>query len=80
MAFRRRVGAWREKIVARPFTGFAVPHPVETFLKMPGGAAFPCALVAPRLFLAPKSEAISNQTAGAALLAGLKLVRQPIIA
>lgn len=68
MALRRRAGASPREILERPFTGFAVPDPVETFLKMPGGAAFPCALVAPGLFRAPKSEAISNQTAGSTAL------------
>jgi predicted permease len=64
-----------------PITGFQVPDPAETFLKMLGGAASPCALVALGLFLAGKTEATRSPAIGStALLVGLKLVLHPIIA
>ncbi len=63
-----------------PIAGLAVPEPVETFLKMLGGTASPCALVALGLFLAAKTEASPGQSVGStALLVGLKLVVHPII-
>src|SRR5690606_23656741 len=34
------------------FSGWSIPGPIETFLKMLGGAASPCALVTLGLFLA----------------------------
>lgn len=63
-----------------PASGLAVPVPVETFLKMLGGAASPCALVALGLFLAAKTEQEADVTRSTAMLVGLKLVLHPIIA
>ncbi|MFA5958508.1 AEC family transporter [Hyphomicrobium sp.] len=63
-----------------PITGFDVPAAAEPFLKMLGGAASPCALVALGLFLAAKTEAGAGTTATTAMLVGLKLVVHPIIA
>ncbi len=63
-----------------PITGFEVPAPAEAFLKMLGGAASPCALVALGLFLAAKTESDVQATNSTALLVGLKLVLHPIIA
>lgn len=63
-----------------PASGLTVPVPVETFLKMLGGAASPCALVALGLFLAAKTEQEADVTRSTAMLVGLKLVLHPIIA
>jgi malonate transporter len=72
-----------------PLTGAAVPAPVETFLKLLGGAASPCALVALGLFLAQKPRDGEVRDGGArgggagraevAVLAGLKLLGQPAL-
>ena len=43
-----------------PLAGLSIPAPVETFLKLLGGAASPCALVALGLFLAAKRETASG--------------------
>lgn len=61
-------------------SGFEVPGPVQVFLDLLGNAASPCALVALGLFLADagESEAPSSK-ATTAILAGLKLVAQPLI-
>jgi len=68
-----------------PSLGLAVPAPVETFLKLLGGAASPCALVALGLFLAQKrrSRGGPGQTGHArvaGLLVGLKLAAHPLLA
>ncbi|MCJ2072709.1 AEC family transporter [Methylobacterium sp. J-030] len=68
-----------------PSLGLAVPAPVETFLKLLGGAASPCALVALGLFLAQRRRSRGGQgTEGhrrvAALLVGLKLAAHPLLA
>lgn len=64
-----------------PLAGFAEPPPVETFLRMLGGAASPCALVALGLFLArPAAGGHSPDPAGTALLVGFKLILHPLIA
>lgn len=60
--------------------GLSVPTPVETFLKLLGGAASPCALVALGLFLAAEREAQERDAGSAAVLAGLKLIVHPVIA
>lgn len=62
-----------------PMSGLAVPASAETFLKMLGGAASPCALVALGLFLAAKTERDAEQTLSTAILVGLKLVLHPAI-
>jgi predicted permease len=59
--------------------GADIPTPIETFLKLLGGAASPCALVALGLFLA-NSKPSESDPASTALLVGLKLVLQPVLA
>ncbi len=61
-----------------PLTGIALPAPAEAFLKMLGGAASPCALVALGLFLAAKTESQARTGGSTALLVVLKLVLHPI--
>jgi malonate transporter and related proteins len=63
-----------------PAAGLALPAPVETFLKLLGGAASPCALVALGLFLAQKRRRQGGQGRVAALLVGLKLAAHPLLA
>ena len=63
-----------------PIAGFSVPAPVETFLKLLGGAASPCALVALGLFLARERKVEKSDFGPTALLVGLKLFLQPAIA
>jgi malonate transporter and related proteins len=60
-----------------PLSGLALPTAGDTFLKLLGGAASPCALVALGLFLAAKRESSEKDVGAAALLVGLKLVVQP---
>lgn len=62
-----------------PAAGLALPAPVETFVKLLGGAASPCALVALGLFLA-RRRAGRAAPGAAALLVGLKLVAHPVLA
>lgn len=68
-----------------PSAGLTLPAPVETFLKLLGGAAAPCALVALGLFLAqtrrrPGGDRGGGQGRVAALLVGLKLAGHPLLA
>lgn len=63
-----------------PTAGLTLPASAETFLKLLGGAASPCALVALGLFLAQKHRPGGAQTRAAALLVGLKLAGQPLLA
>jgi hypothetical protein len=63
-----------------PGAGLELPAPVETFLKLLGGAASPCALVALGLFLAQKRRPRSGQGRVAALLVALKLAAHPVLA
>ena len=63
-----------------PLAGWSVPASLETFLKLLGGAASPCALVALGLFLAEKRQATAPSGSSTALLVGLKLVLQPLAA
>jgi predicted permease len=58
-------------------TGWHMPPPVETFFKLLGGAASPCALVALGLFLAEKRPAGNNGTSLA--LTVVKLVVHPLV-
>ncbi|KND62358.1 Transporter [Candidatus Burkholderia verschuerenii] len=58
-------------------SGMQVPEGGEALLKLLGGAASPCALVALGLFLGPKGEAQSVKTTSA--LVTLKLFAQPIL-
>ncbi len=64
---------------AIPLSGLSVPAPAETFLKLLGGAASPCALVALGLFLADKRESGERDLKSAGLLVGLKLLAQPAL-
>jgi hypothetical protein len=63
-----------------PIAGLTIPAPVETFLKLLGGAASPCALVALGLFLAADRKSTGRDFASTALLAGSKLLLHPIVA
>ncbi|MGX9983067.1 AEC family transporter [Methylobacterium fujisawaense] len=63
-----------------PSAGLTVPDSAETFLKLLGGAAAPCALVALGLFLAQTRHAGGGQGRTAALLVGLKLALHPLLA
>jgi hypothetical protein len=63
-----------------PLAGLSIPAPVETFLKLLGGAASPCALVVLGVFLAAQRQATRRDTGAAALLVGFKLIVQPVIA
>ena len=65
-----------------PLLGLGVPAPVEAFLKLLGGAASPCALVALGLFLAERRGAERGAWSRHTImwLAGLKLVAHPLLA
>ncbi len=56
-----------------------MPVPMDSFLKLLGGAAPPCALVALGLFLAEKREAAQGNSLTVASLTGLKLIAQPLL-
>ncbi len=60
-------------------TGFKVPAPAETFLKLLGGAAPPCALVALGLFLAEKRVATDSSKGTIFGLITMKLIGQPLL-
>lgn len=60
--------------------GIHIPASGEVFLKLLGGAASPCALVALGLFLAEKQPAAQRNNDATALLVLLKLILQPVIA
>lgn len=68
-------------------SGLPLPAPVHSFMKLLGGAASPCALVALGLFLANGQTAHKHRETGRApqrlsttgILVGLKLVAQPAI-
>ncbi|MCS0495665.1 AEC family transporter [Ancylobacter sp. MQZ15Z-1] len=62
-----------------PLCGLEIPAPVENFLKLLGGAASPCALVALGLFLADRREHTEPNAGPVALLVGFKLVVQPVV-
>jgi len=62
-----------------PLSGLAVPAPAETFLKLLGAAAAPCALIALGLFMATEREGSTRDVNSAALLVGFKLVLQPAV-
>ena len=63
-----------------PLLGLAIPAPAESFLKLLGNAAPPCALVALGLFLAAPRNGASRDVRSTALLVGCKLALQPAIA
>jgi len=62
-----------------PLAGLSLPIPVESTVKLLGGAASPCALVALGLFLATKRQTVEQDIGSAALLVGFKLVLQPVV-
>jgi malonate transporter and related proteins len=62
-----------------PVSGLTIPAQADTFLKLLGGAASPCALVALGLFLAAKTERGTRNFGSATVLIWLKLVLQPAV-
>lgn len=60
-------------------SGAQMPTSIETFFKLLGGAASPCALVALGLFIAEKRETAEAQNTSSWLLVGLKLIVHPAI-
>lgn len=61
-------------------SGGHLPEPIHVFMKLLGGAASPCALIALGLFLAGNSaHAVPARQSTAAILVGLKLIAQPLI-
>jgi predicted permease len=59
--------------------GIRVPLPLESFLKLLGAAASPCALVALGLFLAERRDGPAPAPGAVTLLVVLKLVAQPAV-
>ncbi|MFJ5486418.1 AEC family transporter [Hansschlegelia beijingensis] len=63
-----------------PLSGLTVPAPVDSFLRLLGGAASPCALAALGLFLAAERGEEEPAEAGVTtLLVALKLVAHPLV-
>ncbi|MBR7653375.1 AEC family transporter [Brucella oryzae] len=62
-----------------PILGLSIPDSAETFLKLLGGSAAPCALVTLGLFLATKREATERDLPTTTFLSGLKLILQPVL-
>lgn len=62
-----------------PLTGGGLPVPVESFLKLLGGAASPCALIALGLLLGEKRKPGPRRAGQAALLVGFKLFLHPAV-
>lgn len=62
-----------------PALGLGLPGPVEGFLKLLGGAASPCALVALGLFLSENRAAGMSAPGSTAVLVGFKLILQPVV-
>ncbi|MBT9383701.1 AEC family transporter [Pseudooceanicola sp. CBS1P-1] len=61
-------------------TGLPLPKPADSFLKLLGGAASPCALIALGLFLAQNAGRRPRAGVGVqSLLIGLKLIGQPLL-
>lgn len=60
------------------FSGLTIPAPAETFLKMLGGAASPCALVALGLFLAQTRKIERDSVNAIAFLVSVKLIVMPL--
>ncbi|MGF7131329.1 malonate transporter [Paraburkholderia sp. EB58] len=78
----------RNPLIVSPIVGVLVasahvtlPQSAETFLKLLGGAASPCALVSLGLFLAEKREgpAEAGKPGASLLLTGTKLLLQPAL-
>ncbi|ECA0044432.1 TPA: AEC family transporter [Klebsiella pneumoniae] len=63
-----------------PVSGLTIPGSVNVFLKLLGGAASPCALIALGLFLAGQSDKRqNNEQATVTMLVVLKLLIQPAL-
>lgn len=62
-----------------PVLGLGLPTPAEGFLKLLGGAASPCALVALGLFLSENRASGMSAPGSTALLVGFKLILQPAV-
>jgi malonate transporter len=60
-------------------SGAPMPASIETFFKLLGGAASPCALVALGLFIAEKRESAQARDASPWPLVGLKLIVHPAV-
>lgn len=61
-------------------SGWPLPAPIHSFLKLLGGAASPCALIALGLFLAgTQSGKPTERLSTAGILVGLKLIAQPVV-
>lgn len=60
-------------------SGLPLPEPAQQFLKLLGGSASPCALVALGLFLAKSKPITKSALKITASLVGLKLIIHPII-
>jgi len=61
-------------------SGISLPAPVHAFLKLMGGAASPCALIALGLFLAgTRAGEAGARATTTSILVGLKLIAQPIV-
>ncbi|WP_343312361.1 AEC family transporter [Brucella sp. BE17] len=60
------------------FLGIAIPAPAETFLKMLGGTASPCALVALGLFLAQSRRIERESVKTIGFLVAIKLFLHPL--
>jgi malonate transporter and related proteins len=60
-------------------SGVPMPASIETFFKLLGGAASPCALVALGLFIAEKRASTEARDASPWLLVGLKLIVHPAV-
>jgi predicted permease len=76
----------RNPLIVSPIVGVlfaslhvALPASVETFLKLLGGAASPCALVSLGLFLAEKRSSEAGTRGISWLLTGVKLLVQPAL-
>lgn len=63
-------------------TGLPIPTSAETFFRLLGDAASPCALVALGLFLGERRTGVAatGGVSGSLLLVGLKLILQPVLA
>ncbi|OYR22297.1 AEC family transporter [Brucella thiophenivorans] len=62
------------------FAGISIPPPAEAFLKMLGGAASPCALVALGLFLAQPRKIERDSINAISFLVSVKLIVMPLTA
>lgn len=60
------------------FSGWSIPGPIETFLKMLGGAASPCALVTLGLFLALPRKLERDSLNAISFLVFVKLIVHPL--